>query len=116
MTINDLPELSIEWLESLERSNLREKGRRMLYKRHYSSKMSYERFVYIQNLEQDGKGGIKPTGLYKLYSRNGFVIDTDKNDDTMPYPVFNGISYYVDENGNIDRDAETVVVYMKLAR
>lgn len=66
--------------------------------------------------QQDGEGGIKNTGLYKLYSRNGFVIDTDKNDDTMPYPVFNGISYYVDENGNIDRDAETVVVYMKLAR
>ncbi len=53
MTINDLPELSIEWLESLERSNLREKGRRILYKTHYSSKMSYERFVYIQNLEQE---------------------------------------------------------------
>lgn len=66
--------------------------------------------------KQDGKGGIKNVGLFKLYSRNGFVIDTDKNDDTMPYPVFNGISYYVDENGNIDRNAETVVVYMKLAR
>jgi hypothetical protein len=66
--------------------------------------------------EQDGNGSIKPTKLFKLYSRNGFIIDKDKNDDTMPYPVFNGISYYVDEDGNIDRNAETVVVYMKLAR
>ena len=66
--------------------------------------------------EQDGDGNIIPKKLFKLYSRNGFVIDKDKNDDKMPYPVFNGISYYVDEDGNIDRNAKTVVVYMKLAR
>lgn len=64
--------------------------------------------------EQDENGNIKPTKLFKLYSRNGFVIDRDKNDDSMPYPIFNGISYYVDENGKIHKDAETVVVYMKL--
>lgn len=66
--------------------------------------------------DQDGNGGIESKGLYKLYSRNGFVIDKDKNDDTMPYPVFNGISYGVDDDGNIDRNSKTVVVYMKLAR
>jgi hypothetical protein len=66
--------------------------------------------------EQDGKGNILPTKLFKLYSRNGFVIDTDKNYDKMPYPIYNGISYYVDDDGNIDRNNKTVVVYMKLGR
>jgi len=66
--------------------------------------------------EQDGKGGIKNTGLYKLYSRNGFKIDKDLNIGEVgePYSVQNGISYFVDDNGNVDPTNEKVVVFMKL--
>ncbi len=49
----NLPELSKDWLEALERAKIQERGRRLIYERHYASKMSYERFVYIQLLEQD---------------------------------------------------------------
>lgn len=66
--------------------------------------------------KQDGQGGIKNEGLYKLYSRHGFKIDTDLNtgDVGEPYSIQNGVSYYVDENGNVDPTNETVVVFMKL--
>ena len=64
---------------------------------------------------QDGEGGIKNIGLYKLYSLNGFVVDKSKNEGIVgePYSVQNGISYYV-ENGKVYYDNPTVVVYMKL--
>lgn len=49
----NLPELSKDWLESLERAKFQERCRRNIYERHYSSKMSYERFIYIGLLEQE---------------------------------------------------------------
>ena len=42
-----------DWLESLERAKFQERCRRNIYERHYSSKMSYKRFIYIQLLEQE---------------------------------------------------------------
>ena len=41
------------WFEKLEIAALREKGRRHLYERHYSDKMTYDRYVFINNLERE---------------------------------------------------------------
>lgn len=60
---------------------------------------------------QDKNGNIKDEGLYRLYSRNGFVIDKNMNMGGK-YPVKNGISYFVDENGNVDPTNPTVVIFM----
>jgi hypothetical protein len=60
---------------------------------------------------QDDKGNIKDEGLFRLYSRNGFVIDRTLNMEGE-YPVKNGISYFVDDNGNVDPTNPTVVIFM----
>lgn len=39
------------WFEKLEMVALREKGRRHFYERNYSDKMTYDRYVFINNLE-----------------------------------------------------------------
>jgi hypothetical protein len=60
---------------------------------------------------QDDRGNIKDEGLFRLYSRNGFVIDRTLNMEGE-YPVKNGISYFVDDNGNVDPTNPTVVIFM----
>lgn len=66
--------------------------------------------------EQDGHGNILDTKLYKLYSRSGFKIDRSLNDGNVgePYSIQNGVSYFVDESGNVDPTNKNVVVFMKL--
>lgn len=66
--------------------------------------------------KQDKEGNIVNIGLPKLYSRHGFKIDEDLNsgEPGEPYSIQNGISYFVDDNGNVDPTNETVVVFMKL--
>ena len=68
--------------------------------------------------KQDQHGNIKNEGLYKLYSRNGFIIDDNLNsgEPGQPYSIQNGISYFVDDNGNVDPQNENVVIFMKLNR
>lgn len=68
--------------------------------------------------EQDGEGGIVDKELYRLYSRNGFVIDKSLNSGNKgeAYSIQNGISYFVDEAGNVDPQNPKVVIFMKLNR
>lgn len=65
---------------------------------------------------QDENGQIKDEGLYRLYSRNGFVIDKSMNHGNKgeAYSIQNGVSYYVDNQGNVDPTNPTVVIFMKL--
>jgi hypothetical protein len=65
---------------------------------------------------QDENGNILNDGLYKLYSRHGFKIDTALNigQPNEPYSIQNGISYFVDDDGNVDPTNSTVVIFMKL--
>jgi hypothetical protein len=66
--------------------------------------------------KQDSQGNIVNEGLYKLYSRNGFVVDREMNSGNLsePYSIQNGISYFVDDAGNVDPNNPTIVVFMKL--
>lgn len=64
---------------------------------------------------QDGQGGIVDEGLYKLYKRNGFVIDESVNMGGE-YPVQNGISYFVNDAGEVDPTNPTIVIFMRLNR
>jgi hypothetical protein len=54
--------------------------------------------------------------LYRLYSKNGFKIDKSLNDGTPgeKYAIINGVSDYVDDDGNVQPENECVVIYMKL--
>lgn len=59
---------------------------------------------------RDGDGG-----LFKLYGKYGFKIDTNMNDGIPgeAYSVINGISSYVDDNEVVHEDDVRVVIYMK---
>ena len=63
---------------------------------------------------RDKQGNISGP-LYKLYSRNGFKLDTSMNEGTkgQPYAIVNGVSDYVDENEKVQPDNENVVIFMK---
>jgi hypothetical protein len=65
--------------------------------------------------KQDQNGNIVKEGLFKLYSRHGFVVDKDMNSGNVgePYSTQNGVSYFVDDNGNVDPNDPQVVIYMK---
>ena len=54
-------------------------------------------------------------GLYSLYSKFGFKIDTNMNEGTPgePYAIVNGISDFVDDAENVHPDAPEVVIFMK---
>ena len=64
--------------------------------------------------EQDENGNIMNNGLVSLYSRHGFMVDQDMNEGTPgePYSVQNGVSYFVDDNGQLQPDNPKVVVFM----
>lgn len=53
--------------------------------------------------------------LYKLYKRHGFEIDRSKNEGEPgePYSIVNGVSSYVDDDGNVYPDDPRVVIFMK---
>lgn len=53
--------------------------------------------------------------LFRLYSKHGFRIDRSMNvgNPSEPYSIVNGISYYVNERGQVEMDNPTVVVFMK---
>jgi hypothetical protein len=55
-------------------------------------------------------------GLYTLYSRNGFVIDTDMNsgEPGEAYSIVNGVSSFVDDHGQVHPDDPRVVIFMRL--
>ena len=55
-------------------------------------------------------------GLYTLYSRNGFKIDTDMNsgEPGEAYSIVNGISSFVDDEDNVHPEDPRVVIFMKL--
>jgi len=65
---------------------------------------------------QDENGNIQNEGLVKLYGRHGFHIDENMNDGTAgeAYAIQNGISYFVDESGNVEPKNPMVVVFMKI--
>ena len=62
------------------------------------------------------KDGKVSGALYSLYHRNGFKIDKSLNTGKIgePYTIQNGISRYVDDNGKVQIDNPTVVVFMKI--
>ena len=65
---------------------------------------------------RDSDGDIVDDGLFKLYSRNGFKIDTSKNDGVKgeAYSIQKGVSSFVDENEVVHEDDPRVVIFMKL--
>ena len=61
------------------------------------------------------RGNNKISGsLYGLYSRFGFKINKSMNSgkSNEPYAIVNGISNYVDDNGNVHPEDERVVIFM----
>lgn len=42
-----------DWWEKLEIAKLREEGRRSFYENYYADKMTYDRFIYCQYLENE---------------------------------------------------------------
>ncbi len=55
-------------------------------------------------------------GLYELYSKHGFKIDKSLNEGTPgeAYSIVNGVSSFVDDEGNVHNDDPRVVVFMKI--
>ena len=55
-------------------------------------------------------------GLYTLYSRNGFKIDTAMNSGTPgeAYSIVKGVSSFVDDDGVVHPEDPRVVIFMKL--
>lgn len=53
-------------------------------------------------------------GLYRLYSKHGFKIDTNMNSGKPgeAYSIVNGVSSFVDDNGVIHNDDPRVVIFM----
>jgi len=66
-------------------------------------------FATFENEELSG-------GLYSLYKRNGFVVDTSMNSGSpgQPFSIQKGISRYVNDRGELENDNPNVVVFMKL--
>ena len=62
------------------------------------------------------KNGSISGSLYRLYTRNGFKIDTTLNSGNIgePYTIVNGISDYVNDNDEVEPENPTVVIFMKL--
>lgn len=61
------------------------------------------------------ESGIISGDLYRLYSKYGFKIDKSLNSGKQgePYAIVNGVSDYVDDNGNVHPDDPRVVIFMK---
>lgn len=57
---------SKEWYEALEKAKARETSRQYLYNEHYSNLMSYDRFVFISELE----ASIMCNEMDELYARD----------------------------------------------
>jgi hypothetical protein len=54
MTLEEISKnLSKDWCEKLERAKLQEEGRRKFYENYYADKMTYNRFIYCQYLENE---------------------------------------------------------------
>jgi len=53
--------------------------------------------------------------LYKIYSKFGFKIDKSMNDGDInePYAIINGISNYVNDQGDVEPNNPQVVIFMK---
>jgi hypothetical protein len=53
--------------------------------------------------------------LYSLYSWGGFKIDKSLNSGTKgkPYAIINGVSDFVDDQGNVQPENPNVVIFMK---
>lgn len=67
--------------------------------------------------EQDKGGNIMNIGLPKLYGNHGFKIDegmTTGKDPRVPYTIVRGVSYFVNENEEVDLTNPKVVVFMSL--
>lgn len=64
---------------------------------------------------RDLKTGEISGDLYRLYKRFGFQIDRSLNVGTPgePYAIVNGVSDYVDDNGNVHPDDPRVVIFMR---
>jgi hypothetical protein len=64
---------------------------------------------------RNNKTGNISGDLYRLYSMNGFKIDKSMNSGTPgePYAIVNGVSDYVDDNGNVHPEDPRVVIFMK---
>lgn len=62
------------------------------------------------------KDGSIEGALYTLYSRHGFKIDKSMNsgEPGEPYSIQNGVSSFVDDDGNVHHDDPRVVIFMKL--
>jgi hypothetical protein len=54
--------------------------------------------------------------LYLLYTRHGYHVDTTMNSGTPgeAYSTVNGVSSFVDDNGNVYPEDPRVVIFMKL--
>ena len=67
--------------------------------------------------QQDGNGKILNVGLPKLYRMFGFEVDenmTTGNDPSVPYTIVRGVSYFVNENEEVELTNPKVVVFMVL--
>ncbi len=65
--------------------------------------------------QQDKNGKISGP-LFTLYSRNGFKVDSNMNsgEDGEAYSIRNGVSYFVNDQGEVEPDNENVVIFMRL--
>ena len=70
-----------EWWKKLEEASQREFLNKKIYDRHYSDKMSYHRFKYIQFLESEIVMG------YSCYERA--IESLNKYDENHPTERFN---------------------------
>lgn len=64
---------------------------------------------------RDPKTGKITGDLYRLYNKFGFEIDRSLNvgKPGEPYAIVNGVSDYVDDDGNVYPDDPRVVIFMK---
>jgi hypothetical protein len=62
-----------------------------------------------------GPDGTISGHLYRLYSWGGFRINTDMNSGTPgePYAIVNGVSDYVNDQGQVEPENPNVVIFMK---
>jgi hypothetical protein len=66
---------------------------------------------------QDKEGNIMNIDLPRLYSRFGFRVDeslTTGDDPSVPYTIIKGISYFVNQNEEVELTNPKVVVFMKI--
>ena len=90
----------------------------------FSSQMSSANAIMVDAVKNGAKKldcyAIQENGkisgpLFNLYTKHGFKIDTSMNSGKPgePYTITRGVSLYVNDNGDVEPDNPSVVVFMK---